>query len=58
MSSLSSNMLALIFSTVGCFFTATGLIVMKIANIKNEKNHKLVFLQPEWLLGLVLIAIS
>jgi hypothetical protein len=35
---LPSNIIALIFSTSGSFFTAAGLIAMKVANIKIEKK--------------------
>ena len=52
-SSLPSNIIALIFSTSGSFFTASGLIAMKVANIKIEKKKsERVIFQKEWLLGL------
>jgi hypothetical protein len=37
---LADNILALIFSTAGSFCTASGLLLMKIANIKVEQDRK------------------
>jgi len=59
MVSFSSNLIALCFSSGGSFFTATGLILMKLANMKIEKfKHKKIVLQPEWLLGLFLMGVG
>ena len=56
---LPNNIVALIFSTSGSFCTATGLILMKIANIKVEKTKsKWAILQIEWIMGLVFMALS
>ena len=59
MVSLSSNLIALCFSSGGSFFTALGLILMKLANIKVEKHtHKRLVLQFEWLLGLLFLGVG
>ena len=53
------NVIALIFSTCGSFCTAMGLILMKIADIKNEKKkEKWVYLQKEWIGGLTFMFCS
>ena len=55
----TTNIMALTCSTIGSFFTALGLITMKISNIKIEKNKNLsTMVQPMWLLGLLFMTLS
>jgi len=37
---IQEYIIALIFSTAGSFFTATGLLLIKIANIQVEQDRK------------------
>ena len=56
---LTQNFIALIFATSGSFCTALGLIIMKIANIKVEKdNNMIAVLQIEWLIGIFVMALG
>lgn len=49
--------IAVAFSAAGSFCTSSGLILMKIANLKVEKmkNNARFYCQIEWLLGLIVI---
>ena len=52
-------LLALICSITGSFFTSLGLIVMKLANIKIEKDQsKKFYFQVDWYAGLLLLGIA
>ena len=53
---LASNILALIFSILGSFCTASGLICMKIGNIRAENNGRAkYYYRHEWLLGVFIL---
>ena len=54
-----SHVFPLICSIGGSFFTASGLISMKIGNIRVEdKPDKIAFLQPWWIFGVFLLILS
>ena len=51
--------IALCCSITGSFFTSLGLIVMKLANIKIEKDQsKKFYFQIDWYAGLLLLGIA
>jgi len=53
------NLVALAFSIAGSFFTASGLISMKLANIAAENNKNInVYYHCNFLFGLLCLSIS
>ena len=57
--SVPLNVVAVMFSATGSFFTAIGLITMKISNIQHEKErHRRFYTNCVWLFGVMLLIVS
>ena len=56
---IAKNMWALVFCTLAAISISTGLLFMKVSNIKRESSPRMnAFINPYWLTGLAFLILN